>query len=131
MFERFTRDARSAVSSAAQAASELGHPRVDTAHLLLGVCAQGGRTGAVLAGLGVDPQRLRAELARARASTAGPDGLDADALSTLGIDADAVRRAADARFGPGALSAAASRRMPRGRRRWPRGHVPFATESKR
>ena len=48
--------------------------------------------------------------------------LDADALAAVGIDLDAVRSAAEAAFGPGALD--------RGKP-VPTGHLPFSDECKR
>jgi ATP-dependent Clp protease ATP-binding subunit ClpA len=50
------------------------------------------------------------------------DGLDGDALATLGIDLDAVRRQADAVFGRDALERP---------RRSPRGHIPFTPNAKK
>jgi hypothetical protein len=55
----------------------------------------------------VSLESLRAHVRRSDGNA--PAGLDADALGTLGIDLDAVRRATDAAFGPGALDRAAVR----------------------
>jgi len=70
---------------------------------------------------------------------------DADALRTLGIDLDEVRRRVDASFGPGALDDPwlglnVSRQRPRRQRRWRRrrceqadvtGHLPVMPRAKR
>jgi ATP-dependent Clp protease ATP-binding subunit ClpA len=57
------------------------------------------------------------ELTALRAAAPGgppePDALDADALASVGIDLDTVRRAADAAFGPGALDRAGPSRARR------------------
>jgi ATP-dependent Clp protease ATP-binding subunit ClpA len=112
MFERFTHAARDAVVCAQEEAAALGHDHVGTEHLLLGVAA---RDGGVLASLGVERAALRAAVAGL-----WPEGLDADALATIGIDLEAVRRSVEQSFGPGALT---------GRRR--RGRVPLCPRAKR
>ena len=94
MFERFTRDARQAVTAAQRAARELGHRRLGTEHLLLGIAAADDAAAATLAAGGATPERLRAILA---------DTAPAEALSAIGIDLEEVRRRAEASFGPGAL----------------------------
>jgi ATP-dependent Clp protease ATP-binding subunit ClpA len=100
MFERFTRDARQAVTVAQHAARELGHGRLGTEHLLLGIAADDGAAGATLAAAGATPERLRAVLA---------DTAPAEALGAIGIDLAEVRRRAEASFGPGALERARGR----------------------
>jgi ATP-dependent Clp protease ATP-binding subunit ClpA len=54
----------------------------------------------------------------------GSGDLDAAALTTLGIDLDAVRSSVEATFGPGALDAA-------GPRSGPPGHLPFSPRAKK
>ena len=49
MFERFSRDARQAVTAAQRAARELGHHRLGTEHLLLGIAAADDAAAATLA----------------------------------------------------------------------------------
>ena len=119
MFERFTRAARDVAVSAQEEAAELGHDRIGTEHLLLGVAAAG--DDGILASLGVERAALRATVANERGGE-----LDAAALATIGIDLDAVRRSVEESFGPGALA---------GRRRCRRGghpgHVPFSPRAKR
>jgi ATP-dependent Clp protease ATP-binding subunit ClpA len=87
MFEGFTKDARAIVERARAEAQALGHGWIGTEHLVLG--------GAAAAGL--DPEALRAEIAR--------HDLDGDALATIGIDLEAVRDRVESSFGRGALSA--------------------------
>lgn len=118
MFERFTREARTAVVGAQQVARDVGSRHVDTTHLLVALLEQDGPAARAVDALGVD----RAALAsRARADLRS-GGLDADALAGLGIDLDAVRRQADAVFGRGALERAG---------RSPSGHIPFTPDAKK
>jgi ATP-dependent Clp protease ATP-binding subunit ClpA len=116
MFERFTDEARWVVVHAQEEARELRAPQIRPAHLLLALSRDPGRGGTTLRDSGVDAARLRSALARSEQAQ------DADALAAFGIDLDAVRSAAEAAFGPGALDS--SRPMPT-------GHMPFADESKR
>jgi ATP-dependent Clp protease ATP-binding subunit ClpA len=94
MFNRFTHDARAVVERAQQEAAELGHDHIGTEHLLLGIAARGG----LPASLGLEHGALRAAVA------SFSQQLDADALAAIGIDLDAVRRAVERSFWPGALS---------------------------
>jgi ATP-dependent Clp protease ATP-binding subunit ClpA len=113
MFEKFHHDARAAVVLAKHEADAAGQPTISSEHLLLGLLAQPGPAADALRAAGVDAADLRRR--------AGADGggesqpLDADALASLGIDLDAVRRATDAAFGRGALDRAGE--PSRGRRR--------------
>jgi len=117
MFERFTNRARQAVVHAQQEARRLHHREIGAEHLLLGILAEQHGVGAqVLAGLGMQTEAVRDAVGRR--SPAAPD---AEALRTLGIDLEEVRRRAEESFGPGALE----RR--RGARR---GHIPFTPEAK-
>ena len=105
MFERLHEDTRAVVIAAArEEADSTGRGRVGCEHLLLGVLSVPGPAAGALAAAGVDLAGLRARL------TPGPDGqpdpLDAEALASVGIDLDTVRRAAEATFGPGALDRA-------------------------
>ena len=132
MFERFTPAARQVVVRAQEEAHTLGHPWLGTEHLLLGVLAQPRAPGVSVLDTG------RATL-RQLIGRAGLGERDADALRTLGIDLDQVRRRAEASFGPGALD-----RPPRQRTRWlirrrrgrceagdATGHLPFMPRAKR
>jgi ATP-dependent Clp protease ATP-binding subunit ClpA len=104
MFERFAQTARQAVIDARQEAAWAGQDRVRSEHFLIGLLREPGPAADALTAAGVDAEALRARLPRGARETRA--GLDADALSTLGIDLDEVRRAADAAFGPGALDRA-------------------------
>jgi ATP-dependent Clp protease ATP-binding subunit ClpA len=120
MFERFTREARATVVEAQEEARRLASPRLGTEHLLLGLLHQDSPTGAVLGRHGLTHDDVAAAVARASTG----ERLDADALTSLGIDLDAVRSSVEAAFGPGALdepSPGASRR----------GHVPLTTRAKK
>lgn len=65
MFERFTEEARKVVLLAREEAATLRHNRIDTGHLLLGLCrVQDGVATPVLAGLDVTVERVRASIVR-------------------------------------------------------------------
>jgi ATP-dependent Clp protease ATP-binding subunit ClpA len=108
MLERFTSAARGAVTNARVEARELQHPRVGTEHLLLALLADDqGPVAELLRDTGVTAATVRAEIVRRIGI--GPEPLpdteadDAAALRAIGIDLDAVRRAIENSFGPGAL----------------------------
>ncbi|MCC2308882.1 Clp protease N-terminal domain-containing protein [Cellulomonas chengniuliangii] len=122
MFERFTQDARQVVIRAREEATALRHDRIGTEHLLLGLFGQqGSPTVAVLARHGL----TREGVVESLVSEVG-DGLDAGALSALGIDLDAVRDKAEGAFGPGALDG-----DERPARSGMGGHVPFNADAKK
>jgi ATP-dependent Clp protease ATP-binding subunit ClpA len=125
MFERFTDAARATVVAAQDRARELGHSEIGAEHLLLALLAdETGVAAQVLQDLHVDESALRAEVQAVNSP-------DAEALSTLGIDLDEVRRRAEATFGAGALSR--PRRQRRGlfgRRYSSGGHLPFTDEAR-
>lgn len=102
MFERFSQPAREAVVRAQEEVRLLDGQWLGTEHLLLGVLADADSSaGAALRRLGVTQAVTRRRIGE----LVGPEaGLDAEALRSLGIDLDAVRRAAEAAFGPGALN---------------------------
>ena len=144
MLERFTQAARSAVTGAVVQAQELGQSPVDTEHLLLALLADpGSPVAAALRGTPVDERYVRAEIIRRVGAGSAPDAgslaeadaEDAAALKAIGIDLEAVRRAIEENFGPGAL------RLPRGgtapqRRRSFRlfaggGRTPFSPRAKK
>lgn len=99
MFERFTPEARATVIGAQEEARRLASARMGTEHLLLALLEQRTPTAAVLGRHGL----TRDDLAAAVARSSGDDSIDADALTSLGIDLDAVRTTVEAAFGPGAL----------------------------
>ena len=117
MFERFTRQARDVVVRARQEASQLGHPQVGTEHLLLALLSpDAGVPHAVLRRAGVEPARVRADVERlVGAPRRILSAEDAAALSTVGIDLDAVLARLEESFGPEALH----RACPPPRRRLP------------
>lgn len=119
MFERFTQSARAAVTAAQDEARMLDRPSIGTEHVLIGLAGDGSDPAAqALRSTGVTAATLR-DAARRRSV----EDLDADALALLGIDLDQVRRAAESRFGRGALDA-----TPGGHA--PRGHIPFSAPAK-
>ncbi|RKS74371.1 ClpA/ClpB-like protein [Actinomadura pelletieri DSM 43383] len=120
MFERFTDGARRIVVDAQAEARELRHHHIGTEHLLLSLLNDGGPIARTTAEHGLDGAAVRARLARTN-----EDPLDPEALSTLGIDLDAVRAATERTFGPGALD------RPAGERRGPRRHLPFTPSAKK
>jgi ATP-dependent Clp protease ATP-binding subunit ClpA len=101
MFERFTRDARDAVTRAQQEAESLGADRIGSVHVLLGAVAVPGPASEALRRCGIEIEDLR-RLARAQA----PGEIDAAALSSIGVDLAAVRDQVETAFGPGALDRA-------------------------
>jgi ATP-dependent Clp protease ATP-binding subunit ClpA len=124
MFERFTDDARRAVVLAQEEAVALRHGWIGTEHVLLGVLRTGGDGARLLAGFGVDDAGVREDVVRMVGR--GDEGIDPEALATLGIDLDEVRERVERAFGPGALI----RRRPC--RRGALGpHVPFTPRAKK
>lgn len=125
MFERFTPSAREVAKTALREAGEMRHQYVGTEHLLLGVLGQSdGPAAAVLAEAGVSPEYVRAEVVRRVGC--GTDELgepEADALSVIGIDLDAVRAKVEGSFGEGVLD------QPHGGR--PGGRLPFTPRAKK
>jgi ATP-dependent Clp protease ATP-binding subunit ClpA len=113
VFEKFEPTARQAFFDARDEARRAGQDRVGSEHVLLGLLAEPGAAADALTAAGLDLESLRDRVPRG--SHEAPAGLDAEGLATLGIDLDAVRRATDAAFGPGALDRAAvpgSSRLP-------------------
>jgi ATP-dependent Clp protease ATP-binding subunit ClpA len=120
MFERFTSDSRAIVATAQTEARELHHPYIGAEHLLLAALSPTGRDG--LAGQLLSERALTVEWIKHELVG---DTLDSDALATLGIDLDEVRRAAEEQFGPGALAGKVQ-----AQRDAPRGHIPFSKQAK-
>lgn len=124
MFERFTKDARHAVTGAQAEARELGDRHIGTEHVLLALAGGEGPVAEALREHGLTPDVLRDRIARRNAG--GDAALDSDALRAIGIDLDAVREATEETFGEGALD------VPPGRlHRYQRGHIPFSAEAKK
>jgi ATP-dependent Clp protease ATP-binding subunit ClpA len=116
MFERFTESARDVVVGAQAEAQALGHGSIGTEHLLIAAAAaSAGPARAALDSIGVSADALR--------EAVGPRaGLDADALASIGIDLDEVRRHVEEAFGPGALDRGQPRRG---------GRMPFTKRAKK
>lgn len=126
MFERFSAEARQTVVRAQAEARRMGHNYVGCEHLLLGLLDAGSGPGAdALEAFGLRASAVRRLVAEE--TGLGDDPLDADALASLGIDLDAVRRATEASFGPGALER--GRRGGRGPSRM--GRIPFTPRAKK
>jgi len=130
MFERFSKAARNAVRDGVQIAGRDHAARVEAEHLLLGILAQDRAQGANTPGTGilvrhaVTTAAAREAIAVAR-RRGGLSTADAEALTGLGIDVDAVVAAVEHNHGEGALAAAGRRGRPFGWR------VPLSPECKR
>ena len=76
MFDRFTDRARRSMSLAQDEARRLGHPEIDTGHLLAGLAGEGdGVAGKALHALGTDLPRVRNAMETVMAAGSGaPDG---------------------------------------------------------
>ncbi len=124
MFERFSRDARTGVVLAQEVARSLGDTKIRVVHLLAGLTHND-----AFADLGIDHRALLDWLA-----VHPGGGMDKSALSSLGIDLEAIRTSVESAFGEGALDA-----DPEPRRRWPfgrrtpsrTGHIPFTGDAKK
>ncbi len=123
MFERFTDGARAAVVRAHDEARALGHRYLGTEHLLLGVAETPDRGRVALDRLGFDVEAARADLVR----ILGTSPSDDEALRSIGIDIDEVRRRVEEAFGPGALGSD----PPRSRGRWRRNRCDAGPWSRR
>lgn len=130
MFERFTASARQVVVDAQVQARGLNAHEVTAEHLLLAVSADGStRAAAALRAEGLATEALAASLRHAG---------DDEALRSLGIDLEQVRRQAEAAFGPGALDRELElgpvgrwRRLRRRRPTGRSGHLRFTDSAKR
>lgn len=128
MFERFTTSARGIVVRAQQEAVRAGDAWIGTEHVVVALADDDGVAGEVLRAAGVTADAART--ARAAGSGRAED-LDADALKSIGIDLDQVRRSVEDTFGTGALDGATPARRTR---RWfsrVSGHVPFTPHTKK
>jgi ATP-dependent Clp protease ATP-binding subunit ClpA len=126
MFERFTGEARQVVVEAQEEARTRAADEIRTEHLLAAVyTVHDDLALAVLDELGVDGADVLRDLERG----GPPPTLDAEALSTIGIDLDEVRRQVEEAFGPGALDRTRAAlggspgRLP--------GHIPFDGPAKK
>src|ERR1700733_7140674 len=141
MFERFTADARQVVFQARGLAITRGDDRIGALHLLSALTtvsssgagagpSDGGSVAArVLAGAGGDA----AAVDRGLGPGAGVAlGSDAEALASIGIDLDEIRRKVEESFGEGALDRTPLDRTPLGRAGSPilRGRTAFTDDAK-
>jgi ATP-dependent Clp protease ATP-binding subunit ClpA len=127
VFERFTAQARSVVTLAQQEARELGHPNIGTRHILLAILGEPDSAGArALGALGIDGSEVRDEIRRSNRERSTFSEEDADALRSVGVDLDEVRRRVEEAFGPGALERSTS-----GGRGVGVSHIPFTARSKK
>jgi ATP-dependent Clp protease ATP-binding subunit ClpA len=134
------------VVGAQQEARDLDQSPIGTQHILLALLADpAGPIAIALKDNGVDARYVRAEVIRRVGARTGPevpspvnmDAEDAAALKAIGIDLDAVRKAIEENFGPGALrlprDAAPKRRNPLSRfyGKGSSGHIPFSPRNKK
>jgi ATP-dependent Clp protease ATP-binding subunit ClpA len=127
VFERFTTQARSVVTLTQQEARELGRPKIGTQHVLLGILGTSDAAGArALDALGIRERDVREDVQRFDRDRSAYSDQDADALRSVGIDLDEVRRTVEQTFGSGALERGATT----GGRSWT-GHVPLTPGSKK
>jgi ATP-dependent Clp protease ATP-binding subunit ClpC len=105
MYERFTNTAKHAVVLAQDEAMTLGHDFIGTEHVLIGLARTvDGGAGEVLGTLGVTVSMARDETVRllTEAGVQATGGTPvAEALASIGIDVEEIRRRADESFGPG------------------------------
>lgn len=122
MFERFTAKARDLVTGAQADARARGADTVRSEHLLAALVAVPDTIALmVLTAFSVTPDDVLADV-----DELGTLPSDSDALASIGIDLDEVRRQVEEAFGPGALDRTMAAHG--GRRR---GHVPFDRTAKK
>ena len=106
MFERFTDQARTTVILAKAKATERGD-QIRPVYMLYALTSGDGVAARALAGLGVDAAAVERQLDRAAPLGNPLEGQatsgDAEALATIGIDLDEIKRKVEESFGPGAL----------------------------
>jgi ATP-dependent Clp protease ATP-binding subunit ClpA len=96
------------LGAAANISRRFHHAYIGTEHLLLAIAEDGGTPARVLGERGLSAATIHAELVRIIGLGQDPTrDLDGDALATLGIDLDEIRRKVESEFGPGALERAA------------------------
>jgi ATP-dependent Clp protease ATP-binding subunit ClpA len=96
------------MNAAGSASRLLGHDYIATEHLLLALSQdRGSATARMLARDGLSTDEIRSEIFTLIGVCDSPRGqMDGDALATLGIDIDQVRRQAERAFGQDALERA-------------------------
>jgi ATP-dependent Clp protease ATP-binding subunit ClpA len=103
--------ARQAVLAARNEASRAGERQIRSEHFLLGLMAVPGPAASTLEAGGIQLADVRRHMPTGAGAASA--GLDSEALASIGIDLDTIRRATDAAFGPGALDRAARPRSER------------------
>jgi ATP-dependent Clp protease ATP-binding subunit ClpA len=105
VFDRFTDRARRVLMLAQHNAVEMGHTWIGCEHILLGLAMEGTGVAAVVLGqAGIDADRIKAAI-EVEVGVQSPSSVSAlDALATIGIDLDEVRRRVEESFGEGALT---------------------------
>jgi hypothetical protein len=107
MFERFTDKARGTVFAARAKAAERGDGQIRPVYMLHGLITMDGVAARALASLGVDAAAIDRQIARsapiANPLEAGEANGDAEALASIGIDLDEIRRKIEDNFGTGAM----------------------------
>jgi ATP-dependent Clp protease ATP-binding subunit ClpA len=121
MFERFTQEARAVVIGAQLGAREMGSALIEPIHLLVGLYHVPGMANSLLAGFGVSPDDLAADVGRVR-RRGGMSDSDVEALGEFGIDVEQIVERVEQIHGKGVLA---------GRPREMRGHIPFSPEAKK
>ncbi len=141
MFEQFSPEARRVIVRVQAEARALGHHWIGTEHLLLAIMGQASAPGvAALHDLGITHDSCCSVVEEIIGPVAGLGSRDSEALRTVGIDLDEVRRRVEETFGPGAFDQPLC--PPRRSRRWrwvqrrrercaPSGHIPFRPRAKR
>jgi ATP-dependent Clp protease ATP-binding subunit ClpA len=97
------------LAAAASVSRQFRHGYIGTEHVLLALVEDAtGAPARVLGDRGLSAATIRADVIRMIGLGERPTGdLDRDALATLGIDLDEIRRRVEQEFGPGALERAA------------------------
>jgi Clp amino terminal domain, pathogenicity island component len=104
MFERFTDKARGAVFAGRAKAAERGDGQIRPIYLLHGLVAMDGVAARALEGLGIDAATVDRQIGRtAPLSDPLESDSDAEALASIGIDLDEIKRKIEENFGPGTL----------------------------
>jgi ATP-dependent Clp protease ATP-binding subunit ClpA len=133
MFERFTARARESVMLAQTEARNRGHGHIGSEHVLMGMLRmKESLATTVLAGFGVTAEHVDTRISEGVRDVHGLGGRpDPEALASIGIDLDEVRRRVEETFGPGALDRAGVwDERERGWRAFP-GHIPFTPGAKK
>jgi ATP-dependent Clp protease ATP-binding subunit ClpA len=133
MFERFTARARESVVLAQAEARNLGHGHIGSEHVLMGMLrVKEALATSVLAGFDVTAEQVGARISEGVRDVQGLGGRpDPEALASIGIDLDEVRRRIEETFGPGALDRVGlGDERQRVWRVFP-GHIPFTPGAKK